>query len=259
MKLSDLRPLPSINEELDTESSDNDATKKLDIESSNVNKPAKDIDNKHYSLAEINTLYEVYDPDNEYASEFRNGLRFIDILLSDHFYGAVAENRNYVIRKKEIKSSDEAIASITFNGWTHGDTYESDKTTDYKGVAKVLTDIMLDKERPYNYGRPYRLEELAEKVKEVSSYSAKPWTIARRFSDLRQCYNGYSIVYFKGEVEIDGKVIKDNFYIMADNGQGNSGIFRKSDMLDYQNDYEWIDWFDDKDDNDGDIDTEEDE
>ena len=46
---------------------------------------------------------------------------------------------------------------------------------------------------------------------------------------------------------------------MANNYQGNSGIFRKSDMLNYQNDYEWLNWFDDKELINKDIDTEEDE
>ena len=250
MKLKDIRPLPSINEELDTESSNDEATKNLDIESSNLNKQVKDTDNKFYSLSEINLLYGIFD---------HKGEDFRDILMSERSYGSVVNDRNYVIKKKEIKSPHEAISSINMDGWTHGETYESDKTADYKGVSKVLTDIMLKREQSYNYGHPYTLEELAEKVKKVSLYSAKPWTIARRFSDLRQCYNRYSIVYFKGKINRDGKILKDNFYIMANNGQGNSGIFRKSDMLKYQNDYEWLDWFDDKELINKEIDLEEDE
>jgi hypothetical protein len=220
-----------------------------------LNKQVKDTDNKFYSLSEIDLLYGIFDSEGKDISQ----LRFRDVLMSERSYGSVVNDRNYVIRKKEIKSPDEAISSINMDGFTHGETYESDKTADYKGVSKVLTDIMLKTEQSYNYGHPYTLEELAEKVKKVSLYSAKPWTIARRFSDLRQCYNRYSIVYFKGKINRDGKIIKDHFYIMANNGQGNSGIFRKSDMKNYQNDYKWLDWFDNKEEIDNEIDTKEDE
>ena len=222
---------------------------------SNESKLVKDTDNKFYSLSEIDLLHGIFDPEGEDISQ----LRFRDILMSERSYGSVVNDRNYVIKKKEIKSPDEAIADINMSGWSHGESFESDRTANYKGVCKVLTDIMLDPEQPFNYGHPYMLEELAERVKKVSPYSAKPWTIARRMSDLRLCYIRYSIVYFKGKVERDGKIIKENFFIMANNGQGNSGIFRKSDMKNYQDDYKWLDWFDNKEEIDNEIDTKEDE
>ena len=50
MELKDIRPLPSINEELDTKSSNDEGTEKLDVKSSNLNKQVKDTDNKFGSV-----------------------------------------------------------------------------------------------------------------------------------------------------------------------------------------------------------------
>ena len=93
MKLSDLRPKRSINEQNE---------EKLDLESRNVNQSLKDADNKFYSIPEIEKSYE------EFKSHQTEDLKFVDLLLSDEHYNSIYSDRSY--RVKAVKTTtDEAI------------------------------------------------------------------------------------------------------------------------------------------------------
>ena len=252
MKLSDLRRKPSINEELDTESSNDEATKNLDIESSNLNKQVKDAEKKYYSISEIEKSYK------EFKSHQTEDLKFVDLLLSNEHYNSIYSDRSY--RVKAVKTTtDEAIDKIQMDEFSHGYTYEAKRTAHNRSICKVIISIMLRENNQYNYGKPFLLEQIAEEVSFRSKHRPKPRSISRRFTDIRHCDAGFSIVFFKGVIEINGEVIKDNLYILADNSQSNSGLIRKHEMIEYQDDYEWLDWFDDKEEIDKEFNSEEDE
>ena len=229
MKLSDIRLLPSINEELDT---------------------------KFYALSEIETSY------NQFKSHQTEDNKFVDLLLSDEHYNSIYSSRSY--RVKTVKTTTgESIDKMKMDEFSHGATYEVNRTANHKGTCKELVSIMLNRDMNFNYGSPFTLEQLAEEVSSRSKYRPKPRTISRRFTDLRLCDVGFSICYFKGKVEVDDQVIKDNFYILADNCRSDSGLIKKHEMIVYQSDYEYLSWFDEKEDvNKGinnDNDTKEDE
>ena len=225
MKLKDIRPLPSINEELDT---------------------------KFYALSEIETSYD------QFKSHQTEDNKFVDLLLSDEHYNLTYKDRPYRIKAVRT-TTDKAIDKIQFNGFTHGATYEFSRTADHRGTCKELVSIMLNRDMNFNYGRPFTLEQLAEEVKLRSKYRPKPRTISRRFSDLRACDVHFSIRYFKGKIEVDNEVIKDNFYILADNCRSDSGLIKKHEMIEYQSDYEYLSWFNEKEEVNKEIDLDEEE
>ena len=212
----------------------------------------KDVDSKFYSLTEIEKSYEIF------KSHQTKDSKFVDLLLSDDHYNLTYKDRPY--RIKAVKTeTNKAIDKIPFNGFTHGFTYEVDRKKNDKGVCRELIKIMLNPERNYNFGKPFTLEQLSKEVIARSKYRPKPRTISRRFTDLRSCDAGFSIVYFKGKVEIDGEVIKDNFYVLADNCRSEAGLIKKHEMIEYQSDYEYLSWFNDKEEVNKEIDSENDE
>mgnify|MGYP001149907985 CR=1 FL=1 len=194
MKLSDLRRKPSINEQNE---------EKLDLKSRNVNQSLKDADNKFYSIPEIEKSYE------EFKSHQTEDLKFIDLLLSDEHYNSIYSDTSY--RVKAVKTTtDEAIDQIEMNEYSHGYTYEAKRTAHNRSICKVIISIMLRENNQYNYGKPFLLEQIAEEVRFRSKYRPKPRSISRRFTDIRHCDAGFSIVYFKGIIEVNGEIIKDN-------------------------------------------------
>ena len=196
----------------------------------------KSADSKFYSLSEIEKSYDLF------KSHQTKNDEFVDLLLSVEHYDLIYGNRSY--RVKTIKTTtDASIDKMKMDEFSHGSTYEVNRTANHKGTCKELVKIMLNDDKSFNYGSPFTLEQLAEKVSSQSKYRPKPRTISRRFTDLRLCDVGFSIVYFNGKVEVDGQIIKDHFYILADNSKSDSGLIRKSEMIEYQNDYEYLSWF----------------
>ena len=78
MKLKDIRPLPSINEELDT---------------------------KFYALSEIETSYD------QFKSHQTEDNKFVDLLLSDEHYNLTYKDRPYRIKAVRT-TTDKAIDKI---------------------------------------------------------------------------------------------------------------------------------------------------
>lgn len=220
MKLSDLRPMPG-------------STKKP------KNKKKSMKDSYFLSIEEIEKINKSYvlpfgdDPVNAFVKHITDP----EVFLKVH------GNRKYNLVKKEKVDLDESLSKYRMDQGSHGESYEPDKQAMYKGVCKELVKIMLPKDGSISFGEPFRVEDLVDIIIATTPYRPKGRTLLKRFSDLRLCSKRYSIQYFKGKITRDKRVIKDNFFVMLDNGMGFSGLVTKQDIEECFPNYKWLDYF----------------
>lgn len=220
MKLTDIRPDPSYFEDIKT------------------NKQSRK-DCYYLSIEEIESIKSQYvKPTTKQDVE-----DFVAYLTNPNVYLRVHSDRKHTLVQQKKDELDHSLKKYKMNKATHGKTYETKKIAHHKSTCRELVQIMLPDNGDIGFGKPYRVEELSDIIIKTTQYRPKARSIPKRFSDLRLCSRKYTILYFKGKIIIDKRTIRDNFFIMLDNGLGLSGIITKEEMLEDFPDYKWLDYF----------------